>query len=56
MTRKVLLLLLVMTAVLALSACGGETLECEDPLGCVEVAAGDPILLASSLVVFWPKH
>ncbi len=55
MTRKVLLLLLVMTAVLALSACGGETLECEDPLGCVEVAAGDPILLASSLVVSGPN-
>ncbi len=55
MTRKVLLLLLVLTAVLVLSACGGESLECDDPLGCVEVAPGDPILLASSLVVSGPN-
>jgi branched-chain amino acid transport system substrate-binding protein len=55
MTRKVLFLLLVLTAVLALSACGGETLECEDEIGCVEVAPGDPVLLASSLVVSGPN-
>jgi branched-chain amino acid transport system substrate-binding protein len=55
MTRKVLLLLVLLFALLALSACGGETLECEDELGCVEVAPGDPILLASSLVVSGPN-
>jgi len=55
MTRKVLFLLLVLTAVLALAACGGETLECEDELGCVEIAPGDPVLLASSLVVSGPN-
>ncbi len=55
MTRKMLFLLLVLTAVLALAACGGETLECEDELGCVEIAPGDPVLLASSLVVSGPN-
>jgi branched-chain amino acid transport system substrate-binding protein len=55
MTRKVLFLLLVLTAVLALAACGGESLECEDELGCIEVAPGDPVLLASSLVVSGPN-
>jgi branched-chain amino acid transport system substrate-binding protein len=55
MTRKTLVLLLLLTALLALSACGGESLECEDELGCVEVAPGDPVLLASSLVVSGPN-
>ncbi len=55
MKHKALFLLLVLAAVLVLSACGGESLECTDELGCVEVAAGDPILLASSLVVSGPN-
>lgn len=55
MKRKALFFLLVLTAVLALSACGGASLECTDELGCVEVAAGEPILLASSLVVSGPN-
>ena len=55
MTRKMLFLLFVLTAVLALAACGGETLECTDELGCIEVAPDEPILLASSLVVSGPN-
>jgi branched-chain amino acid transport system substrate-binding protein len=55
MTRKVFFLLLLLTAVLALAACGGESLECTDELGCVEVAAGEPIVLASSLVISGPN-
>lgn len=55
MKRKALFLMLVLIALLVLSACGGESLECTDELGCIEVAAGDPILLASSLVVSGPN-
>jgi branched-chain amino acid transport system substrate-binding protein len=55
MKRKALFFLLVLMAVLVLSACGGASLECTDELGCVEVAAGEPILLASSLVVSGPN-
>ena len=32
-----------------------EVLECTDEIGCVEVAPGDPILLASSLVISGPN-
>ncbi|MDX1413445.1 MAG: branched-chain amino acid ABC transporter substrate-binding protein [Candidatus Promineifilaceae bacterium] len=55
MKRKMLLLMLVLTALLALSACGGESLECTDEIGCIEVAPGDPVQLASSLVVSGPN-
>jgi len=44
--------LLVLVALsLLLAACGGETLECTDSIGCVEVAPDEPIKLASSLVI-----
>ncbi|MEM7115188.1 MAG: ABC transporter substrate-binding protein [Chloroflexota bacterium] len=33
-----------------------EELECSDPAGCVEVAAGDPIKLASALVITGPNE
>ena len=55
MKKTVFYLLLVATMAMLLSACGGETLECTDPLGCVEVADGDPIQLASSLVISGPN-
>ena len=32
-----------------------ENLECTDALGCVEVAPGDPIQLASALVISGPN-
>lgn len=55
MKKTVFYLLLVAMMAILLSACGGESLECTDPLGCVEIAEGDPILLASSLVVSGPN-
>ncbi len=55
MKRFASLFLLLMILTLALVACGGETLECTDPLGCVEVAPDEPILLASSLVISGPN-
>ncbi len=54
--KKTILYIVLATLLAALmSACGGETLECADSLGCVEVAEGDPILLASSLVISGPN-
>lgn len=32
-----------------------DDMECTDPLGCVEVAPGDPISLASALVISGPN-
>jgi branched-chain amino acid transport system substrate-binding protein len=55
MKRFASLFLLLMILTLALVACGGETLECTDPLGCVEIAPDEPILLASSLVISGPN-
>jgi branched-chain amino acid transport system substrate-binding protein len=55
MKRTIYLVLFALIAVLALTACGGESLECTDPLGCVEVGPDEPILLASSLVISGPN-
>lgn len=55
MKRIVPVFLLLVVFTLVLVACGGETLECTDPLGCVEVAPDEPILLASSLVISGPN-
>ena len=40
---------------LVLSACGGGAVECDDAIGCVDVAAGDPIRIASALVISGPN-
>jgi branched-chain amino acid transport system substrate-binding protein len=42
---------------LALAACGGgaEPFECEDEIGCVTYAPGDPIRIASALVISGPN-
>lgn len=55
MKRTIYLVLFALIAMLALTACGGEALECTDPLGCVEVGPDEPILLASSLVITGPN-
>ncbi len=55
MKHRALLILVLLAAVLALAACGGEALECTDELGCVEIGPGEPILLASSLVISGPN-
>jgi len=51
MKRLALILGLLVVLSLALAACGGESLECTDEIGCVEVAPDEPIKLASSLVI-----
>ncbi len=48
-------ILFFITITLVLAACGAEELECEDAIGCVEVAPDDPITLASSLVISGPN-
>jgi branched-chain amino acid transport system substrate-binding protein len=45
---------ILIVAALTLTACG-ETFECEDPLGCVTYAPGDPIRIASALVISGPN-
>ncbi len=55
MKRLLLLASLMLVLGLALAACGGETLECTDEIGCVEVAPDDPIKLASALVISGPN-
>ncbi len=55
MKRILTLSLLLVTLALVLAACGGETLDCADDLGCVEVAPDEPIVLASSLVISGPN-
>ena len=55
MKHKALLLLILLAAGLLLVACGGESLECTDEIGCVEIAPDEPIKLASSLVISGPN-
>ena len=55
MKHKALLLLILLAAGLLLVACGGESLECTDEIGCIEIAPDEPIKLASSLVISGPN-
>ena len=55
MKRTISLLLLILTLGLVLAACGGETLECTDDIGCVEIAPDEAILLSSALVISGPN-
>ena len=52
--RLVYLLSMLVLAGIALAACGGATYECEDELGCVTYAPGEPIRIASALVITGP--
>jgi branched-chain amino acid transport system substrate-binding protein len=55
MKRTIPFVLIAIFIVMGLAACGGQALECTDPIGCVEVGPDDPILLASSLVISGPN-
>jgi branched-chain amino acid transport system substrate-binding protein len=56
MIRKTLLIVGLLTlASLVLAACGGSKYVCDDPLGCVTYAKGEPIRIASALVISGPN-
>lgn len=53
--RSLLILGLLVIASIVLTACGGAAYECDDPLGCVTYADGEPIRIASALVISGPN-
>jgi len=56
MAKKLLLTLAIFViASLTLVACGGSEFVCEDELGCVTYEDGDPIRIASALVISGPN-
>ncbi len=56
MSKRFLLILgLLVIASLTLAACGGSSFECDDPLGCVSYEEGDPVRIASALVISGPN-
>jgi branched-chain amino acid transport system substrate-binding protein len=56
MSKRVLSVVsLLILASMVLAACGGSTFECTDPLGCVDYAPGEPVRIASALVISGPN-
>ena len=53
--RLFALLATLIVASALLAACGGAAYECTDSLGCVDVAPGDPVRIASALVISGPN-
>jgi branched-chain amino acid transport system substrate-binding protein len=52
MKRSLLFLVLLVSLVLALSACGGgATFECTDEIGCVDIAPDEPVHIAYMLTI-----
>jgi branched-chain amino acid transport system substrate-binding protein len=45
----------LIVASMLLTACGGAAYECTDPLGCVDIAPGEPVRIASALVISGPN-
>ncbi len=56
MKRFLFVVSLLLLAAFALAACGGAAeYECDDPLGCVTYAEGEPVRIASALVISGPN-
>ncbi len=56
MKRILFVTSLLLLAAFALAACGGAAeYECADPLGCVTYAEGEPVRLASALLISGPN-
>jgi ABC-type transport system substrate-binding protein len=57
MSRRILLMLCLLVALVFVIGSGAAVAqECEDELGCVTIGAGDPIRLASALVIAGPNE
>ena len=54
--RLFTLLALFVVASMLLAACGAPKYECTDPIGCVDVAPGEPIHLAYAMVISGPDE
>jgi branched-chain amino acid transport system substrate-binding protein len=53
--KSLLIVALLAVAGIMLAACGGTAYECEDSLGCVSYAEGEPVRIASALVISGPN-
>ena len=53
--KSFLIIGILVLAGLVLAACGGPAYECTDELGCVTVEDGDPVRIASALVISGPN-
>lgn len=54
--RLFALLAAFMIASMALGACGPAAYECTDPIGCVDIAPGEPIHIAYAMVISGPDE
>ncbi len=56
MTKRMLIIFgLLVVASLILAACTGSTYKCDDPIGCVSYGPGEPVRIASALVISGPN-
>ncbi len=55
MKRLMYFIMLALLAATLVACGGGQQLTCEDAIGCVEIAPGDPIRIASALVITGPN-
>jgi branched-chain amino acid transport system substrate-binding protein len=56
MKRVSLLLLVIMTTALILSACGGAQFECQDEYGCIDIAPDQAIRIGYQFVITGPDE
>ncbi len=55
--KKISALIIVsILAVMLLTACGGPQFECEDAIGCVDIAPEDPVRIGWALVISGPNE
>ncbi len=55
MNRRILFFSILAGLALTLAACGGAAYECPDALGCVSYGDGEPVRIASALVISGPN-